>query len=450
MKTIDQVLEDVPDHLAAADELVRRFSSDDSALREAAQRWIDRASKAGEAAPLVNGEERAVRHAHRLVEQATTGTEPLHDWALRARRKRYRWGLGDSREEYDLALLNVAIWVWPHRMEKAAWPVRLEAWGRLVAQPCSNCTARGQRCASGAHAPLQAALALADYPDLAYRMVAPAMADRRLAGDALAVCLALERMARPGLVEPRDQECIDDFGARRIMSDLLSLPALLRVVREGKRELSWLWSSVETALGIEDEWPVAVAILCADRQHQDRAVAVLASAVQGSADPLAPLERAIRGRPLTLSGIALLTGPGWGRERLASKLKPLTRALVARRVWPVDLIREALPPQAADAEHADQAFETMRDVLAEACLSIARDSSEALAPRELALDALERLSPRNESFVRALSKLKDVGSIWDRARRAQKGLQCGEEVDAELAVADACEMLDIAVVRHPR
>ncbi len=464
MRTIEQVLERQPDHLKAADELVRRFSGDQSALREAALQWTGRAAGCrvpapiGWESPLLDSEKSS--HVYQLVEQATVGSEPLHELALRARRPHYFAGRREDGYVYDRALLNLTIWLWPHRGAPDRWPEVVEEWGRLASEP--NPTelniSRGRRRGSvGATTVLLTALRVADFPDLAYRMIQPATLDSRLAADHFAVCVGLRRLASKPPHELQDEARVRDFGVRRILRESedhdrdveFALHELVGLARNGREPLDWLWQEVEAGLASESEWANAMVVVLAHGPHQDRAVLLLAEAIRGASSALEPLERLVTPRN-TLLGVAPFRGPGWGKEGLGKKLLPVTRALMARAVWPVGLFRWCFrPPRDGDGD--DFALERMREVLAEGCLGMALDAAEAVDVRRRALDGLERLSPVHESFQRALGKLTSApAEIRYKGREVQRALGRAPPADAELAVADGCEVLGLEIVRERR
>jgi hypothetical protein len=454
MKTIEDVLAGVDDPLQAAHEIDRRFSKDHSAQREAAMQWIEFVSRDRRPFPL--GEERRTsnylpleRSAHRLIEQATTGQEPLHGWATKAHTTEWWRGIEKEQDVYDVTLLNIIVWLWPHRGNPLSWPERMAEWSQHAAKPRRGWLGDFQSRRDDAVPVLHGALALAAHPDVAYPMVKALKGDTRLATDDYEVAVGLRRMASPEDADPRDEFTVREFGVRRLLREAgsgLAWGELRGFARKGRRDAAWLWADVDAALEVPAEWAAGVSLLLASTLRQHRGVRLLAEAVIAGEDPVAPISRVEAHVPFPDT---LFEGPGWGRDVFARKLQPLSRALVGRRVWPLDALRACFPSPPTDDNREDDAFERMRELLSEACLGVALDDGVERTERVRSLDALERLAPRGDSYVKALSKLKgEDARIWDAARNAQRAIEQRYTSDSELAVRDACEILGVAMLRR--
>jgi hypothetical protein len=471
MSSIEEVLAKDLGWIATADELVRRFGQDHDRLREAAALWIEQAAASGVPEPLDSSSNERLKSAYLLVEQATVGSQPLHEWARRARRTRFYWGSGRWGVIYDASLLNIVVWLWPHRAASERERLdQLARWGASVAQPCSRHLAQGTPCDGGGLPALLGALALSDFPDLAYAVVAPVEADPRLSASGFSAAVALRRLSLPGPLDARDEQALRGFGVQNALTNRTTLHTFLEFAGESRHEMAWLWSEVRAALEVPVAWGGAIAGLCASPRHQEQAISLLAAAMRDGVDPVEPLRRACHALPPL--GKDLFDGPGWGRDKFAKKLRPLTRALVDRGVWPIDVLKKCLPRRPPEPtkptttanasepiepwterkqDGVEQKFERMRAMLAEAMLQIGLDDTEQTERRLKALDSLERLSPEDQSFRQALSKLQHADElVARRARAVQRELDRAKHADAELAVLDACEILGLAIVRGSR
>ncbi len=449
MKTIDDVLKQNPGALAAASELARRFRSDPATLRDAAIRWMDRTAASDELRPLAGRDSKDWERVYTLVHAATVGFTPLHDWAKLAREEEYRNASGRTRIHIIEELLELIVFLWPYRKDAASLSTRTVEWVTKVSVRCAKCAEAGKRCGTGSFPALLVARALGEYTDLAYAIVGAVQDRTGLRADELPPMLALKRMARRLPPDPRDHAAIEHFGISRVLTSSLPMSALRDLMESRAPVPPPLQTLLDGALTDPTSRCEAAGVLCAVPAQHERAVRILADETASAKDPREALERAMSGG---LGSHRIFDGTGWGAVNAAKKLKPLVRSYVRRGVWPLNALARALPRDDADRgghERADEKNLTrVLDLLAEGMLAVAVDGDEMREARELALAALERLAPRDESFAKALTKLATAAPhLADAARSARKS--CGQvDHDPELAMKDACEIFGLEIVER--
>jgi len=457
MKTPEQVLnhhEGKP--LQAADELVRRFGESDPSV---ARFWIDRVSGAQPYWDFdrISRDDARMRAAAQLVVLASQGTQPFEAWAQRITSTQPMWPDATARNATvtmvpvtDPHLLSLLLALWPHRAD----PLRLpDAVDRLrIMIPPADAWA--------------CAMALFDYPDIAFALLGPPRYEpppegwcygcpEHPRGDyhcGAHLALVARRRGRKELHDWREDAVLAAIPDTAFLLE----PSMPRAIIEWIASGAPLgrWAPVEDALLRPEtpEWTIAVACLCADPNQQARAVELLRIEVESAEDPNAVLLRLTKDPTKAFLGRGLFFGRGWGRDDRPRKLCPLSRALLLRGAWPVAVWTKLLKPPVFWGERpldmhpdgdAERAIVAQQEVLAEGFLSLILDPTQPVQVRQTALDALERLSPRgNGSWARALSKVKDPPELKARAREVQRSLadERGRTTDAELAISDALEI----------
>jgi hypothetical protein len=465
MKTPEQILDrHVGRPLDAALEIVRRFGTG-GAVDHAAMTWMARTSDAQAWLKFHypgSSERDRFAAAVQLAEVATRAVPPFDTWVARIARLRPQWGVPRSgaqrppmATDYDTPVLSLVLALWPIRKDPERLPETVEALRTRGRIPL--------------HDAWDAAVALHDYPDIAFGLLGPPRYQPPPDGwcygcrehprgdrDDCRAHLDLVRVRRLNGQEQdaRDAEVLAAIPPEAFLREE-SLPScMVEWIAAGSEPPPGLWGTVDAVLGTPDapEWGVAVAYLCADPKRHERALSALVSSVESSEDPAWSLKLLTKPANRALTGRGYFFGPGWGRDVRARKLLPLSRALLLRAVWPTTTWLELLKPRALwddrpldlhpDDDH-ERAFVAQQEVLAEGLLSWVLDADCGLRTRELALDALERLSPRGDgSWARALSKVQEPPRLARRARDVQKAMTeaRGRTSDVELAIIDSLEI----------
>ena len=440
MKTVDDVLllhAGAP--VDASIELVRRFKG--AELRAAADAWCARFSSEAPRLSRFDVLDRAGRHEafYVLVELATSDQEPLHSWVLRARTTEESGGTKGAAS-YDTAVLSAVLFLWPHRARVGAFDGLLKEW------------AAGQDDWEVA----DVARALWDYPDLAFGMLGPPMYrappegwcygcgqhPRKLLDTCAPHVDVVRRRRQAKLRTPQDDAVLEAIPGVALVRDPILVSRMVRWLWDGIEVPQPLWSAAEVSLtGSWEDWSGAVRLMCASFAHRDRAVHLLATATSMTPDPTAALSGVSNAR----RDRGVFVGPGWGRDARARRLAPLSRALLERGVWPTKtwLLSLEDDDHAHETSREEHAHEWVREILADGLLAIARDVGASLTSRFRALDALERLMPGGHGGVaKALSSIESPPELQERARAVQRAFRAQRDgtLDAELAVADACEI----------
>ena len=438
MKTVANVLACHESAAPAAKELCRRFTEADD-RRAAALAWCEHFGAATPWPSLGDHpSERALASAHELLRLATAGYEPLSTWTGRAESKFWARGIGREATSHDATLLEFLLGLWPLRSCQGDWPVTFDRWKQQA----------------GMHDVWHVACDLADYPDLAFRLLGPLSyappdgpcfgcgrhpRDPMTSGYAH-FSVVVERAIAGCPPDPRDAEITQAIPPMAFFEE----PELVRQLHRwfgSDRSVSPL---IVEALELALQGPFAAsaaALLCHRPDTRSRGVAGLADAVRAAPD-LASVLRPVTGDWILQGG--LFRGRGWGRKDRPRVLLPLTRALLQRGEWPAktwcDLLHHE--PVTGPDHLEDRAFDLQREVLAEGLLAVALDTTEPDAVRARALDGLERLSPKGDgSWARALGKLKDEPVLAARARKVRQALKRNRGLDdAELAIQDALEL----------